>query len=190
MMREDQPGNQRLVAYLVAEPHSTPDVQQLQEHTQASLPDYMVPAVFVLMDGLPLSPNGKVDRRALPAPSPERPKLKEALVLPRTPVEEVIAGLWSELLGVEQVGVHDDFLKLGGHSLLMTQLASRLQEAFLIELPLRLLLASPTVALMSRELEAFGQAEGKDATQIARLYLSISRLSDAEVTAMSSANLN
>ncbi|HEY0547675.1 MAG TPA: non-ribosomal peptide synthetase, partial [Pyrinomonadaceae bacterium] len=190
MMREDQPGNQRLVAYLVAEQHSTPDVQELQEHTKASLPDYMIPAVFVLMDRLPLSPNGKVDRRALPAPSPERPKLKEAPVLPRTPVEEVIAGLWSELLGVEQVGVHDDFLKLGGHSLLMTQLASRLQEAFLIELPLRLLLAAPTVALMSRELEALGQAGGKDVTKIARLYLRISRLSDAEVTAMSSANLN
>ena len=106
----------------------------------------MLPAVFVTLDALPLTANGKVDRQALPAPSDARPELVARLVLPRTPVEEQLAGIWSELLGIETLGVHDDFFELGGHSLLATQLMSRVREALLVDLPLRALFERPTIA--------------------------------------------
>ncbi len=117
------------------------------------LPEYMVPAAFVLLDALPLSPNGKVDRRALPSPDQSRPELEEAFVAPRNPVEEVVAGVWAEVLGVEKVGVDDNFFELGGHSLLATQVVSRLQEAFQVELTLRTLFESPTIAGLAESVE-------------------------------------
>jgi len=106
----------------------------------------MVPSAFVLLDELPLSPNGKVDRRALPAPGQDRPEVEAAYVAPRTPAEEVIAAIWSQVLGVERVGVYDNFFELGGHSLLVTRVVSRVREAFGIELPLRVLFEAPVLA--------------------------------------------
>src|SRR3979490_527762 len=106
----------------------------------------MVPWAFVTMEALPLTPHGKVDFRALPAPEMVRAALDGEYLPPRTPTEDVLAGIWAEVLGVERVGVLDDFFALGGHSLLATQVASRLREAFAVSLPLRSLFEFPPVA--------------------------------------------
>ena len=106
----------------------------------------MVPSAFVFLDSLPLTPNGKLDRSALAAPDQNRPDIGESYVAPGTPVEELLAGIWSELLKIEKVGVHDNFFDLGGHSLLATQVMSRLREGLGVELPLRALFEAPTIA--------------------------------------------
>jgi len=128
-------------------------INDVRRSLKEKLPEYMLPSAFVLLDALPLSPNGKVDRRALPAPDQVRPELEEAFVSPRTPVEEEVASVWAQVLGVERVGVHDNFFELGGHSLLASQVISRLQQAFQVELPLRSLFESPTVAGLSEAIE-------------------------------------
>jgi SAM-dependent methyltransferase/acyl carrier protein len=133
-------------------------VPQLRAFVQDRLPEYMVPATFVLLDALPLTPNGKVDRRALPAPDSVRPNLQGEYVAPRSSVEEFLAGSWSEVLGIKQIGIHDNlFTELGGHSLLATQLVSRIREQFKIDLPLRRLFEKPTIAALA---EVIQQAKG------------------------------
>lgn len=153
IVREDEPGCKRLVGYVVCGPEGAPSTSELRNFLRRTLPEYMVPAVFVVLDKMPLSPNGKVDRRALPIPEQVRPELEEAFVAPRNSMEEVVARAWGEVLGLEQVGVHDNFFELGGHSLLATQVISRLQQAFLVELPLRSLFESPTVAGLAGSIE-------------------------------------
>ncbi|MGD2115490.1 MAG: amino acid adenylation domain-containing protein, partial [Acidobacteriota bacterium] len=145
--------DRRLVAYVVRARGGAPD--DLRPALRESLPEYMVPAVFVELDALPLTPNGKVDRKALPAPDLE--SVTETFVAPRTPVEEVLAGIWEEVLGfegeAERVGVDDDFFALGGHSLLATRVISRLRPAFGVELPVRALFEAPTVAHLAARVE-------------------------------------
>jgi len=145
-LREDAPRDKRLVAYLVSAPCPPPTVSELRSALQRKLPDYMIPSAFVFLDTLPLMPNGKLDRRALPPPESTRPVLEQAFVAPRTPEEEVIAGIWAQVLGLERVGIHDNFFALGGHSLKATQVVSRIQAALQIELSLRTLFEAPTVA--------------------------------------------
>jgi amino acid adenylation domain-containing protein len=146
LAREDEPGHKRLVAYVVASGHPETSVNDLRDFLRQKLPDYMIPSAFVLLTELPLTPNGKVDRRALPEPDKSRPDMKAAFVAPRNAAEEVVAAVWSEVLGVEQVGVYDNFFDLGGHSLLATQVISRLRDTFQVEqLSLRKLFESPTV---------------------------------------------
>ena len=116
--QEDIQGNKRLVAYVVLSKETAVSLHTLRSFLQTKLPDYMVPAAFVVLDALPLTPNGKIDRQALPAPDQTRPSLGEAFVAPRTPTEELLAGIWAHVLGVESVGLHDNFFALGGHSLL------------------------------------------------------------------------
>jgi amino acid adenylation domain-containing protein/non-ribosomal peptide synthase protein (TIGR01720 family) len=128
MVREDNPGDKRLVAYLVAHAEP-PEISEVRAFLKEKLPDFMVPAVLVLLDSLPLTPNGKVDRQALPAPDQTRPDLKEDFVAPRTLREEVLAGIWAEILRVEQVGVHDNFFELGGDSILSIQIIARANRA-------------------------------------------------------------
>ncbi|HEX7241408.1 MAG TPA: amino acid adenylation domain-containing protein, partial [Longimicrobiaceae bacterium] len=144
--REDRPGEKRLVAYVVG---AAPDPAALR----ARVPEHMVPSSFVVLESLPVTPNGKVDRAALPTPDPAGAR-RGAYVAPRTPAEERMAGIWAEVLGLEQVGVEDNFFELGGHSLLATQVISRVREAFRTELPLRGLFEAPTVAELSRRVEA------------------------------------
>jgi acyl carrier protein len=119
----------------------------------------MVPSAFVTLDSLPLTPNGKIDRRALPVPDTSRPFGEGAYVAPQTPVEEMLAGIWAQVLEVKQVSIHDNFFDLGGHSLLATQLISRLRDTFNVEFPLRGLFESPTVASLSERLEALRRTE-------------------------------
>jgi len=120
-------------------------IPDLHRFVQARLPEYMVPTTFVLLDAMPLTPAGKLDRRALPAPDTARPTRQEPYVIPRTPTEELIAGVWAQLLGVERVGAYDNFFALGGHSLLAIRVLARLREALGLELPLRSIFESPTV---------------------------------------------
>jgi amino acid adenylation domain-containing protein len=124
------------------------------------LPDYMVPAAFVVLEALPLSPNGKVNVRALQPPDATRPPLAEPYAAPVNAVEEVVADTWGDVLGLERVGRHDHFLELGGHSLLATQVVSRLQDLFQLDLPLRSVLSSPTVATLAAEIQSLGERAG------------------------------
>jgi amino acid adenylation domain-containing protein len=158
--REDMPGDKRLAAYVVPQPQQMPAVSDLRGYLKAKLPDYMVPSAFVLLEALPLTPNGKVDRRALPAPDYSRSEL-ESFVAPRTPIEEMVAASWSQVLGIERVGIHDDFFALGGHSLLAMQVISRLRAMAQVELPLRSFFEAPTVARLA---ETITQLKAQGAT--------------------------
>lgn len=149
--REDVPGDKRLVAYVVGK-QGMPGSRDLRGFLKEKLPDYMVPSAFVTLEALPWTPNGKVDRKALPAPE-GRPELEKAYVAPRTPTEEVLAGIWAQVLGLDRVGVHYNFFELGGHSLLAMLVFARLQKAFPVPLPLRALFEKPTVAELSAAIE-------------------------------------
>jgi len=146
MVRQDQPGEKRLVAYVVPVAHRTPTTSDLHRFIARKLPKYMVPAAFVLLEALPLNPNGKVDRQALPAPDTIRPDLAGAFIAPCTATEVTLAQVFAQVLEVEQVGIHDDFFELGGHSLLATKLIARLLQVFQVEVSIVDLFEAPTVA--------------------------------------------
>ncbi|HEU4562947.1 MAG TPA: amino acid adenylation domain-containing protein, partial [Longimicrobium sp.] len=154
LAREDAPGDKLLVAYYVGSDGA--EAETLRAHLSNRLPEYMVPAAYMRLEALPLTANGKVDRRALPAP--ELASAEEWYVAPRTPVEEVLAGIWAELLRLERVGVTDSFFELGGHSLLATRVVSRIRELFGVELPLRALFEGPTVAELAGRVEEMRRA--------------------------------
>jgi acyl-coenzyme A synthetase/AMP-(fatty) acid ligase/acyl carrier protein len=143
--REDAPGDRRLAAYVVPRNGTPPGVSELRSFAAASLPDYMVPAAFVVLDALPLTPSGKVDRRALPAPDRGRAAGDGETVAPRTEAEETVAAIWCKVLGLDRVGVTDSFFALGGHSLLLPQVMHQLRLAFDVAIPLRTLFDEPTV---------------------------------------------
>ncbi|MEP6933907.1 MAG: amino acid adenylation domain-containing protein, partial [Nitrospirota bacterium] len=154
LVREDQPGRRQLVAYAVTTQALTGEA--IRMFVKQVLPDYMVPAAVVFLAALPLTPNEKIDRKALPAPEDDR--TEERVEAPSTPTQDLVAGIWSEILGTERVGRHDQFFDLGGHSLLATQVISRVRAAFQIELPLRSLFDFPTV-------EGFAAAINRAAAQ-------------------------
>ncbi|HYO56053.1 condensation domain-containing protein, partial [Archangium sp.] len=162
VVREDVPGNKRLVAYVVPRPEAELDAERLEEFMGERLPEYMVPSAFVVMAALPLTPNGKVDRKALPPPGESRTEV-ESYVAARNQNEELLAGIWAELLGVEKVGIHDNFFELGGHSLLATQVLSRLRDTLHVELAVRQLFEFPTVAGMAQLVSASGDTQGHQA---------------------------
>lgn len=146
LAQENRPGETRLVAYIVPEPRVDITVSSLRRSLRERLPEYMVPSAFIFMDKMPLTPNGKVDGRALPEPGPSRPCLENPYVGPSTPDELLLVDIWCEVLGLDQVGIHDNFFDLGGHSLLTTMVLSRLHKAFGVSIPLRIFFESPTVA--------------------------------------------
>ena len=153
--REDAPGQKRLVAYFV--PRQSPvAISELREFAKSKLPPHMVPSAFVRLDALPLSRAGKVDRHALPAPDNTRPDLAVEYVAPLTPLEEVLAKTWSEVLQLNQVGVRDDFFDLGGHSLSATRVISRLRDILHVEVSLSTFFAFPTVAALAEHLTENG----------------------------------
>ncbi len=147
----NRPAQDRSDARLVAE---------LRKHLKQRLPEIMVPSAFVVLPAMPLTPNGKLDRRMLPAADSGRPEPAANFIAPRTPVEIALASLWREVLGLEVAGVDDDFFRSGGHSLLATQLVSRLRETFKIELPLRALFEAPTMARLAQRLIALETKPG------------------------------
>jgi amino acid adenylation domain-containing protein len=152
--REDRRGDQRLVAYLVSSSEPPPTPAELRARLSARLPDYMLPAAFVLLGRLPVTSTGKVDRRALPAPEDDGSAPAEGYVAPRTPVEATVAGIWAEVFGVERIGIHDDFLALGGHSLLAGQIVARIYRSFGRELSPGVLFEAGTVAALGQQLGA------------------------------------
>ena len=127
--REDVPGDKRLVAYILPQPGQVYTISDLCDFLKGKLPDYMVPAAFVVLNALPLTPHGKVDHLALPAPDQARPELKESFAAPHTPVEKILAAIWAEVLKLERVGVHDNFFELGGDSILSIQIIARANQA-------------------------------------------------------------
>jgi amino acid adenylation domain-containing protein len=149
LAREHRPGDQRLVAYVVPAPGARPTIVELRQRLQATLPDYMVPSAFVFLEALPVLPNGKVDRRALPAPEVYRPKLEATYIVPRTDIERLIGTVWQEVLRVEQVGLHDNFFDLGGHSLLLGQVHSKLCEVLGHEISMTDMLEYPTISALT-----------------------------------------
>ncbi|HVF49520.1 MAG TPA: amino acid adenylation domain-containing protein [Pyrinomonadaceae bacterium] len=151
--REDVHGEKRLVAYVVAGREGLNDTGAWRGYLKEKLPDYMIPSAFVLLDEIPLTPQGKIDRRALPAPEQHAVAAEDGPVAPQTPVEEILAGIWSEVLGVGRVGVEDNFFALGGHSLLATKVVSRVRQALQLELPLRALFEQPTLGQLAAGIE-------------------------------------
>ncbi len=150
--REDAPGDRRLVAYVVPAAGAAAVPAELRAFAGEHLPAYMVPAAVVVLEGLPLSSNGKIDRAALPAP--EWTAAADAFVAPRTPTETTLAGIWARVLGVERVGADDDFFALGGHSLLATRVVSQIRDVMGVEVPLRTAFEAPTVAALAARVDS------------------------------------
>ncbi|HKT26875.1 non-ribosomal peptide synthetase [Dyella sp.] len=157
MLREDAPGEKRLVAYVVPAQEREQDDAAIAAACRTGLsqrlPEYMVPNAFVVLKTLPLTVNGKVDRKALPAPDPMQTQSDAAYVAPRTPVEQTMVEIWADVLGLGKVGVFDDFFELGGQSLLATQMMSRIKRALHVELPLRAVFEASTVAALAAKVE-------------------------------------
>jgi hypothetical protein len=174
---------QRLVAYIVPVARPGPTVTEVRRFLTLTLPDHMVPSTFMTLDSLPLTQHGKVDRRALPVPDGSRPKLASPFVAARTPTERILVRIWSEALCLDRVGVHDDFLELGGNSLLAAQIVSRVTNEFRVELPLRALLESANVADMAVAITQ-GQARQFEGGTLETLLSELEALSDEEARAL------
>jgi len=176
-----------LVAYVVLDDdvgvseESIFDTDQIKQFLRRMLPEYMIPSMIVVMNEMPLSPSGKVDKKALPAPDLDRSLMKSVYVEPRNDIERELVQICEELLGVDQVGVHDNFFELGGHSLLATQFISRVRESLSVELELRQLFETPTVAQIAEAIETSEAEATVDRTRIAELIKRINELSDDEV---------
>ena len=179
--REDNPGDKRLVAYVVPNQQSALTTNELRRFLKEKLPEYMMPSFFVMLDTLPLAPNGKVDRHALPVPDPSYRNLEVGYFPPRTPTEEVLVTIWADVLGLKQVGIYDDFFELGGHSLLATQIISRLRQIFSVELSLPMLFERRTIADLA-ELAVIKQCEQVETEALAQILVEVDKLSEYEVT--------
>jgi acyl carrier protein len=180
--REAENGDKQLIAYVAGDKVST---TQLRTYLRGRLPEYMVPALFVTLDQLPLLANGKVDRRQLLELAQQAQPQQDAkeYVAPRTAAEEVLSDLWAEVLTVERVGINDDFFALGGHSLMATQLLSRVEKIFRVELPLRKLFETPTVLGMVDALTlAYGDANAIE--DIAQMVKQLREMSDEDLKLM------
>jgi amino acid adenylation domain-containing protein/non-ribosomal peptide synthase protein (TIGR01720 family) len=180
--RESREGEKRLVAYISTAGHSDLSVAELRAWLKEKLPDYMIPSAFVPVEQLPHTPNGKIDRRALPAPDALTTRPSENFIAPRTPVEEVLAGVWSEVLGVERVGAEDNFFDLGGHSLLATRVLSHVRRLFRRDLPLQVVFEATTVAKLARSIVESETQPGQT-EKIARVLQKLKGISPDEMQA-------
>ena len=162
LAREDSSGDKRLVAYVVLEPDSSVTPKSLRDYLRGRLPEYMLPGAFVRLEAFPLTPNGKVDRAALPAPDPANTLHDELSSDPPTPTQQRVIEILTVLLGHEKIGLKDDFFLLGGHSLLAAQLITKLRETFRVELALRTVFEAPTVVALAQEIERLA-AKQRDA---------------------------
>ena len=171
--------DKRIVAYVVWKQGVTSQTGELRNFLKGYLPEYMMPSAYVEMDALPLSPNGKVDRKLLPAPDGARPELEHAFVAPRNEVEQTLSNIWSEVLKLDQIGINDNFFDLGGHSLLATQVIARVDVAFNVELPLRAIFENPTIAGLGMALVQ-AQADVADDAELLRVLEELENLSEDE----------
>ncbi len=183
VMREDTPEDKRLVAYVVLNEEIASPADELRGKLKDKLPSFMIPSTFIFLEAMPLTSNGKIDRKALPAPDRMRPDIAEAFAAPRTPIEEMMATIWSEVLEIEKVGIHDNFFSLGGHSLLATQVVNRVLDTFNVDLPLRLFFETPTIAAFASYVAETQMGEADDATLSAALA-ELSQLSPEEREAL------
>jgi amino acid adenylation domain-containing protein len=167
VMGRDVSGDQRLVAYVVPklgsnqETSQTVSIQQLRNYLKEKLPEYMVPSTFLILPAFPLTPTGKIDRRALPAPEDFQQELAETYVAPRNELEQQLAEIWEQVLGVHSIGINDNFFELGGHSLLVIQVITRIRKVFGIGLSIHHLFEAPTIAALSKVIEQHNPAERK-----------------------------
>jgi aspartate racemase len=158
MVREDLPGDKRLVSYVVPNQQQQPTSSELLSFLKQKLPDYMLPSAFVILESLPLTPNGKVDRRALPAPEPTRPELEAILVSPRNEVELQLTKIWEKVLNIQPISIRDNFFALGGHSLVALRLFAQIKEKFERDLPITTLFQAPTIEQLASILNENNQS--------------------------------
>jgi len=175
--RNNSSGDERLVAYLVPTVQPGPKVGELRRFLNEKLPGYMIPHDFVTLEAIPLTDTRKVDRKALPDPGTSRPELTTPYVAPRTPIEKELAKIWAEVLSTDEVGIHDDFFDLGGHSLSATRIISRVIATFELQLPVRALFDSPTVAAMSVVISS-KEGQKADEEELKRLLSEVESLSE------------
>jgi amino acid adenylation domain-containing protein len=180
LAQEDESRIRRLIAYVVASKEADATATELRRYLSDKLPEYLVPGIYVFLDALPLTASGKLDRRALQALTMARTACRESSVIPDGPLEQILAGIWSEVLKINPVGRHDNFFELGGDSLLSLQVLSRIRATFEVDLPLRILFDSPTVASLAEALRRLTDT----ADRVAETALSLAELSDAEVEAL------
>jgi amino acid adenylation domain-containing protein len=167
VVREDRSEDRRLVAYLVSSVKPAPTIRDLRRALAEKLPEYMVPSAFLFLKALPLNQAGKMDRRALPAPDGTRPELEKPFAAIRTPLEEKLAKIWAEVLGLDEVGIHDDFFALGGHSLLAIRLLAHIQKTFGRIFPLTILLQASTIEKLAEIIDREDGFEGASTTLVA-----------------------
>ncbi|MBE9103653.1 amino acid adenylation domain-containing protein, partial [Nostoc cf. edaphicum LEGE 07299] len=172
LVRDDSVDFQRIVAYVVPQKEQILTTFELRDFLESKLPSYMIPGAFIILEALPLTPNGKVDRKALPIP--ELTQISSSnIILPSTPIENLLAGIWAEILGIEKVGIDNNFFELGGHSLIATRVISRIRQVFQVELPLGYLFEKPTIAGLAKEIEKAIKIDSADeVTNIERIVRS------------------
>ena len=185
----DQEVDKQIAAYVVPVEGNEPSSSELFDHIRDYLPNYMVPAAIIFLENLPISPSGKIDRRALPEPEAIRPELEVAFVAPRTPVENDLARLWAEALDLEwkdgqsPIGVHDNFFELGGHSLLATQIISRVRETYQVDLPIRKVFETPTIGGLA-EILSQSLLDSAETEEMDELLRTLESMSDEEAFAL------
>lgn len=179
---QEENGN-RLVAYIVPQEPGALMADMLRQSLREILPEYMIPSIFIMLNAIPLTPNGKVDTRALPSPTEVQPEWDADFVAPRNPVEEALADIWMEVLRLERVGVHDDFFELGGHSLLVVQVMARLRDTFQVELPPNALFDATTIAQLAEAIIAH-EVEPGQTEKIAHILLRLKNMSDEDASVL------
>ena len=182
LAREDDPRDKRLVAYVVAKDQA-PAAGELRAYAKQRLPDYMIPSVFISLEALPLNHSGKIDRRALPAPHREQFVTERTFVAPRSSVEELLSKIWCEVLNLTCISVDHNFFELGGHSLLMAQVTSRVRDSLQVEIPLRTLLAAPTISDLAQAIGNIARENDLDVEKIAQIWLMVEQLCPVEIEA-------
>ena len=176
VLREEN--DKRLVAYVVAEKETPPTISELRNFLKAKLPSYMLPAAFEMIDAVPLMPNGKIDRQALPEPQ-SRQEVDDSFVAPQTPIEELLAAAWCDVLGIERVGIHENFFDLGGHSLLAAKAVSNVRNILDVQLGMVDVFQAPTIASLATLLYP-RVAQKESQSDLAKLLEEITNLSDEE----------
>jgi acyl carrier protein len=183
MALNNNSGDERLVAYVVPKTAPGPNVSEMRRFLEHKLPDYMIPTTFIALDALPLTDTLKVDRKALPKPNGLRPEIAAPYTAPRNSIEEALVKIWAEVLELDQVGVDDNFFDLGGQSLAATRVISRVAKTFPLDLPIKALFDSPTVAEMA-EVIAGHQDDKSSDTELQKIFNELESLSDEEAKAL------